>query len=296
MIPHNPGWSWEMRADAIWTASPEGKAGGIIRYVERARPLARVRDIVKTFEQDPRFRVVRISAPERIVTKEGEYGAVVTVDGLLLEAPVQRTVAMVFLDDFYSLIDGLALQADHYVRIADQVRNLALNDTHGLGPMRRRRFYYVPPAGWRGVAGLLYAFWFPEDYPGNATKLTVLPAIPVPPGSSSYIDDIATEQLGFGPFELEISSEAATPVVTPSRIPGSHWDALGSVGRRALYRDVLILEDGRFAYPLVLESPPDRREENLALLRRVTDSIESLPQVGQVVNEASQKNMDYWAE
>jgi hypothetical protein len=286
-----------MRADAIWTAPPEGKAGGIIRYVERARPLARIRDVVKTFEQDPRFRVVRIGAPERIVTKEGEYGAVVTVDGLLLEAPVQRTVAMVFLDDFYSLIDGLALQADHYVRIADQVRNLALNDVHGQGPLRRRHFYYVPPAGWSGVAGSLYAFWFPEDHPGNATKLTVLPAIPVLQGSSSYIDDIAKEQLGFGPgFALEISSEAATPIVTANKIPGSQWDGLGTVAGKVLYRDVHILEDGRFAYPVVLESPPDRREENLVILRRVTESIESVPQVGQMVNLESEKNMDYWAE
>jgi hypothetical protein len=296
MIPHTPGWSWELRSDAIWTAPPEGKGAGVIRYIERARPLTRIRDVVKTFERDGRFRVVRTSTPERIITREGEYGALVTVDGLLLEAPVQRTVATVFLDDFYSLIDGLALHADHYVRVADQVRNLALNDAHWLSPLRRRRFYYVPPAGWAGVAGLLHAFWFPQDHPANASKLTVLPAFPVPPGSPSFIDDVAKDQLAFGDsFALETNSEA-TPIVTAGRIPGSQWDGLGTAGGKVRYRDVHILEDGRFAYPLILESPPERRDENLVLLRKVTESIESLPQVGQAVTQASQKSMDYWVE
>jgi hypothetical protein len=296
MIPHTPGWSWQLRHDAIWTAPPEGKAAGIIRYIERARPLARVRDVVKTLERDHRFRIVRTSQPERVITREGEYGAIVTVDGLLLEAPVQRTVAMVFLDDYYSLIDGLSLQTAHNVRVADQVRNLALNDAHWLGTLRRRRFYYVPPPGWEGVAGLLHAFWFPRDYPANPSMLRVLPALPVYRGSQGFIEDLAYDQLASGPgFALETKSEAR-PIVTASRIPGSAWDGLGTQGGAASYRDISILEDGQFAYAVTLESPPERREDNLVLLRKVIESIESIPTVGQVVTQESEKSMGHWVE
>jgi hypothetical protein len=296
MIPNTPGWSWELRHDGIVTAPPEGKSVGFVRYVERRRPIHRMREVVKTLEQDPRFRITQVSRPERLITDEGEYGALVTVDGLLLEAPVQHTVACVFLDDFYSMIDGVALRPDQNARFADQVRNLALNDVHWAGALRRRRFYYVPPKGWGGVASLLHAFWFPVDYPANASRLSVLPAIPVPQGTPGFIDLIAKEELGMGPdFAIESMSQA-TPLVTKSRLGGSSWDGVGTASGGVRYRDVHVLEDGRFAYTVVLESPRERRDENLLFMRAVTESIESIPHIGQVVSQESEKNMGHWAE
>jgi hypothetical protein len=112
MIPSPPGWSWEIRHDGIMTAPPEGKSSGYVRYVERRRPIVRIPEALKHLEGDGRFRITRIGKPERFITDEGEYAAIVTVDGLLLEAPVQRTVAFVYLDDHYAVIDGLALRPE----------------------------------------------------------------------------------------------------------------------------------------------------------------------------------------
>ena len=90
-------------------------------------------DLVTDFERDRRFRITRVGAPERLTTNEGEPAALVTIDGLLLEAPVQRTVGYVITDDFYSRVDGLALQADAVGLMARIVRTLTQNDTFALG-------------------------------------------------------------------------------------------------------------------------------------------------------------------
>jgi len=114
MIPRPAGWSWEARGELVLAAPADGKSVGYVTYVERRRPLARVSAVVAELERDFRFRMTRVGVPERLVTAEGEYGAVVTVDGLLLEAPVQHTLGFVFMDDSFSVIDGLALHPGHF--------------------------------------------------------------------------------------------------------------------------------------------------------------------------------------
>jgi hypothetical protein len=268
---------------------------GFIRYSERRRPILRVRELVKGLELDPRFLITAVGAPERLVTDEGEYAALVTVDGLLLEAPVRRTMAYVFLDDCYSVIDGLALRAEEQERFAQQVRLLALHDAHLQGELRRRRFVYQAPRGWSGVASFLHAYWFPEDYPRDRSNLTVAPAIPVPRGSMGFTEMLAQHAILRPGFAVD-SVEEPTALANPNKLNGSAWEALGRFDGALGFRDVHILDDGRFAYAVVLESPRDRRDANLALLRAVTDSVEPIPHPGRSVSADSRESVDHWAE
>ena len=296
MIPRPAGWSWEARGDHLVTAPPEGKAAGFITYVERRRPLARISAVVAELEIDRRFRVTRAAKPERVATAEGEPGGIVTVDGLLLEAPVRHIIGFVFMDDSFSVIDGLALRAEQFDRFENQVRNLVLNDYHMAGELRRRRYYYAPPRGWQGVPKFLHTFWFAPDYPANRSRLTVIPAIPVPPGSKDYIDAIAAYQMPDSEgFALDSMSDAR-PLHTSKNLSGSSWEGMGRMARGIGYRDIQVLTDGRFAYPVVLESPRDRRDENLVLLRALVDSIEAIRRAGDVTREESKASMGHWAE
>lgn len=296
MIARPAGWSWEARGDHLVTAPPEGKAAGFVRYTERRRPLVRIRAVVAELEADRRFRITRCGRPERVATAEGEHGGIVTVDGLLLEAPVRHIIGFVFMDDCFSVIDGLALRADQFDRFENQVRNLVLNDYHMAGELRRRRYYYAPPRNWQGVAKFLHTFWFAPDYPANRSCLIVIPAMPVPPGSKEFIDAIAASQMPESEgFVLDSMSEAQ-PLHTGNNLSGSTWEGMGRLGRGIGYRDIHVPTDGRFAYPVVLESPRERHDENLVMLRALVDSIEAIGRAGDVTREQSKASMGHWAE
>lgn len=296
MIPRPPGWSWYARGEVIIAAPPEGKSSGFITYLERRRPIVRVSTVIAELEHDFRFRITRARKAERIVTAEGEYGAVAVVDGLLLEAPVQHTLGFVFMDDSFSAIDGVALHPEHFGRFENQVRHLAMNDFHMAGEFRRRRFFYQPPVGWDATAKFLHTFWYAPDYPLNRSKLTVIPAIPVPQGTKDYIDAIAAFQMPDSEgFSLDSMSEAR-PLHTKNRLSGSQWEGLGRMGRAIGYRDIHVLDDGRYAYPVILESPREKHDENLVLLRALVDSIEPIPHPGDVLSLESKASMGHWAE
>ncbi len=296
MIPRPAGWSWEARGAALVTAPPEGKAAGFIMYVERRRPLVRISAVVAELEADRRFRITRAGKPERAANGEGEHAGIVIVDGLLLEAPVRHVIGFVFMDDWFSVIDGLALRADQFDRFENQVRNLILNDYHMAGELRRRRFYYAPPRGWQGIAKFLHTFWFAPDYPANGSRITVIPAMPVPPGSKDYIDAIAANQMPDSEgFSLDSMSEAR-PLQTGNKLSGSTWEGMGRLGRGIGYRDIHVLADDRFAYPVILESPRERHDQNLVILRALVDSIEPIRRAGDVTREESKASMGHWAE
>jgi hypothetical protein len=296
VIPSLDGWSWEHRADCLLTVPPEGKAAGYVRYTECLRPLVRAREAVRTLEEDRRFRVTSIGQPERLITNEGEYAAIVTVEGLLLELPVEHTIGLVFLDDYYARIDGLALRQDERTRMARGVRLLALNDAHGLGERRRRRFLYAPPTGWTGIASSLHAYWYPVDYPKNPSSVTIFPAVPVPPGSQGFGETVARSQAGRSPgFTIDSVGEP-TALVTRRSLSGSRWEVLGQVDGQLRFRDLHVLDDRRFVYTVILESPRERRDENLLMLRALLDSVEPIPHPGEVLSAESRESMTHWAE
>jgi hypothetical protein len=255
MIPIPAGWRAARVEDSLLIEAPEGA----IRYVERARPLRRVVDLVREHRAPAGFVATRMHPPERLVTAEGEYGAFVVVEGRIGERPVDRVFAFVFGDDCYARLAGLCLEPSARERFRATVRALACADAHMLGA-RRRRFLYAPPPGWQGVLDGFVATWCPTSQPGR-TRILVGAAAPAAPGLR---DDLVRAALGGPP-------PAARAV--PGRLAGLRWTVRRPDGGA---RTFVLLEDERYLYPLRLES------ELLALdahetFARVIGSVEPLP-------------------
>jgi hypothetical protein len=297
MIDALPGWSWERRGESTILAPTEDRGAGRIHYLERNRPLRRVSDLVTEFEKDWRFRITQVGQPERLTTNEGEPAVIVTIDGLLLEAPVQRTVGYVVTDDFYSRIDGLAFQSEAYGRIARTVRTLTQTDTFALGYVRRRRFYYEPPSGWHGLASTtLHTYFYPIDYPRNRSTITVAPAYPMPTGTPEFLKVIPDLQIEPGSvFVIEQKTETGS-VKNRHSLTGISWEISGRYSTTEVLRDVVVLEDARFIYAVYLESPREHRERNMAILTAIIDSIEPVPRQGEAKQKEGRESLDHWAE
>ena len=265
MIDPIPGWVCDFRQSGLILIPPEGPGRGAIRYHEQRRPLRRIGDVVAGLTTPDAYEHGAVGPVERFQTVEGEHAALVTIAGRVEDRAVERTVGMVVTGDAYSLTVGLALEPDEFPRFRAHVRELVERDTFMLG-VRRRCFVYAPPPGWHAIRPTaLHVKWLPVDYPRDRAALDVYPALPVPDGERSFAE--AFVRLHAHGAEVD----ACDPVSTPW-LSGGMW----RVPSGELEQHVVVLEDDRYIYPVVLELPADRRDE-LETLRRVIDSIEPLP-------------------
>jgi hypothetical protein len=265
-----PGWRAEIRQSGLILVPPEGDEVGAIRYVEQNRPLAKIGDIVASLPTPASYAIDDISAVDRFATVEGEHAAVVTASGTLAGHPVERTIGVVFADDFYSMTIGLARRPDEFARFRATIRELVENDTFMFG-VRRRRFVHAPPSDWHGFfVGSMHTNWLPLDYPRNSATLTIYPALPVHEGESDHAAAFVRQQVQ----SIDDGDLAYCGVATAASGLSGVWYqvVVGDV-----VRDFVVLEDGRYIYPLALDTGPDQRADNLAVLWRVVDSIERVP-------------------
>ena len=110
MIPAVRGWATEALPHGILMTHPGGKQVATIAYRERARPLLPVGPLLhNVLARTPRWVTERVGPVERLVTHDGEHGALVTVTGTQDGAPAHRDFGFVFGDDFFSSVGGLCL-------------------------------------------------------------------------------------------------------------------------------------------------------------------------------------------
>lgn len=276
MIPLVPGWSMVARNGGLTLTPKEGASFGAIRYEERLRPLQPVAALLSAAQaRDPRFRISRSRVPELLTTHEGEYAALVVVDGVLdgLATPVQRTIGYVFGDDFYARIAGLALRPDQFARFEDQVRKLVIADSHYLG-LRRRRFLFTPPAGYFGVErSVLHAYYYSPGYPHDPTVICVYPAIPLSMWQSNDLPRHLRPIQGLSVHESTGPFPCKTATLT-----GDSWDLHGTNDDRlAITRRIVVLHDDRYAYPLSLDALTGQADDAVAHFSAVVDSVQRLP-------------------
>jgi hypothetical protein len=276
MIPLVPGWSVVARNGGLTLSPKEGAACGAIRYEERLRPLLPVATLLSIAQaRDPRFSVTRARPPELLTTHEGEYAALVVLDGVLAghATPVQRSIGYVFGDDWYARTAGLALRPDQFARFEDQVRKLVIADSHYLG-LRRRRFLFAPPAGYYGVERtLLHAYYYAPAYPRDPAVICVYPAIPL---SMWQADDLPRQ---LRPIHGLTVQDVAGPFPRKTAtLAGESWDLQGTRdGHQPLRRTIVVLHDDRYAYPLSLDVQPGQAEAHVARFAAVVDSVQRLP-------------------
>ena len=266
MIEPIPGWSCELRAGGVLLVPPEGPAAGTLRYLERVRPLRRMVDVLRAYGD----RVV--SPIEHLATVEGEHAAFAVVDG----EHGELAIGAVFADDFYSLLVGPG-------RFREVVRDRIRRDTHMLGA-RRRRFVHGRPAGWQGFfAGPMHVHWIPLDFPRNGSSLSVFPALPAAGSSTDLAESLVEHHAAGRPIgEPE-------PITSAAGLSGRWWLVDGG----ETLDDVVVLEDERYAYPLLLKSPLAQHGDNVDLLRRVVDSVEPIPG-GSATAALVAASFDHW--
>lgn len=278
MIPQVPGWSMVARNGGYTLTPPEGPTCGAIRYEERLRPVLPIAALLAAAQaRDPRFRVTRQRPPELLTTQEGEYAALVLLEGRLdgLATPVQRAIGYVFGDDFYARTAGLALRADQFARFEDQVRKLVLADTHYLG-VRRRRFLFSPPPGYFGVErSLLHAYYYATDYPHDPAVICVYPAIPLAMWQAADLPRHVRPIHG-----LSVESSAGPFPRKTAALAGEAWELRGKGDdRQATVRTLVVLHDDRYAYPLSLDVMPAHAAspEHMVRFNAVVESVQRIP-------------------
>ncbi len=275
-------WTVVPEAGMLELVHPEGRAIGLVHYRERMRPLARLGVLVREYlALNREFTTTAPYAAERLVTREGEHAALVTLRGTEDGAPAQRDLGFVFGDDFFASLTGQSTIEARFDELTATVRDLVTSDSHGLG-VRRRRFEYTPPVDWEPIVEGFVTDWYPPGFPNDPVILTVRPANP---RTLEPLEMIAAmmQELGRSSYHVEIES-GPTPVAPSADLHGAIVTLrLARAGDRELIKQVAVVRDARFAYSLeVTARSVDQLEAHPRMLEHVVESIRPVPQARSV--------------
>lgn len=164
---------------------PDGPDAGIVTIHERQRPALGLEGMVSLCLDRLRGEGTTdlvVHSPAPITTREGEYGAVVTITGVRSGLRVEHTLGVIDGDDFHTLVHARSSSAAHQAAVRAVARQIAIDLPLGLGALRYRRFRYDPPDDWEGREHGLLTKWTPHresaEAPSEAT-IVVLPARPL---------------------------------------------------------------------------------------------------------------------
>ncbi len=244
-IPSNPSaWHLVTGADGITLVPPSGIADGVVRIRDVQRPLQTAVEIVERVNTPP----LASGAIESLITNEGEYAAFCVQRGAIDRQRVARFTGIVFGDDAYTLIVGLTT-----ARLAELfepvVRTCVTRTSLGLGHRRQRRYRYAPPAAWTETQWGLASRWSAAD----STELVVHPA------------QLAST-------DLVLEAVRARHRIALDEEPAPRGPCLARAWRGEGL-SLVILDDGRFRYPVELRGDDTHRET----LARVVASIRLVP-------------------
>jgi len=270
-----PNWRAKFYADGIGLFPPEGRSRGGVRIRDRRRPLHAAKDLVDDLMVEMNLPGLSRSPIERITTAEGEYAALVTIFGTN-GASFERNLGFIFGDDFYTQIDAITTVASDLPFFRKATRELAFYYSIGLGELRRRRYYYEPPAGWMGYPRGLITEWCPPGFPNHKASISAFPARPVVETPAGLLDRTLHELNWFGFRRTQV--DEAAPIFNRHKLAGLIWRAAGTYEDGPLiHHDIAAFQDDRFYYVARLESTPPRLEEDRNTFQLVVDSIEPLP-------------------
>ncbi len=296
MILCPPTFTQTLEAGRRTFIPPQGAQGGVIHYVERVRPVRRFRTIVKQqLAQDARFAKALVSAPEPILTVEGEYAALAMARATYEGNLITRHIGAVYGDDFLNVIDAVAESPQLADWFGQLTRYLVYHCQLGLG-VRSRRYYYQPPAGWSPRAEGLSCTWYPREFPRSAVALIVPPAMP----REGTVDQVWTSLLQSSHqlnFVIE-QTDGPEPFTSEHGLHGKTWCLSGRLPEAPQsFRDLVILADERYQYALMLESgATDSRERCRAILPAVARSIRPIPTPQQPVVTGKPASFSFLAD
>lgn len=257
-------------------------------YRERQGPLRSLSTLVEeTLAADPGFTFTSAAPAERLVTAEGEYGAVVDVLGTLGDAgdedgdapQVQRSVGAVFGEDFSTWLDVVCVKPELFDEAQSLARQLLTGEKLCLG-IRRRRFFFTPPSGWHSQADGLIVRFYPPAYPKESAVVTVWPAQPLASAGLGWHEQVLRGVLH--PTEPDADAELGDG---PHRLTSSHglaglWSRVRvtAPGGQRRRRTVATFQDRLYGYALTCESPESvAAERQHQVLLAVANSVQPIP-------------------
>lgn len=262
--------------DDIVIAPPEGRDHGTIVVRERVRPLTSLRGAPAASLSE------LIGDAVRVTTAEGELAAV--------HDDERGTRAVIWGDAEQTEITGVAGAAAARGAIATVVRELVHHLPLGLGSDRTRRYWYRPPAGWRGVASGLVTDWHAPD---GAASLKVLPARRVErPKIALAVEQFLHDDAFFG---FTLTPPITQDPITLGSLRGIRGEAVGERAGRARSYVTVAVEDARYLYAIRLacDGPSAGYEPMLA---GVLASIEPIAEIhAPAVDQAAvAETMAHW--
>lgn len=279
MIPTPHGWTRVWLPDRLVLQPPDGADVGLIGYRERVWPLESVAAIITgLLARHPEFVAAR-ERSERLVTAEGEYAALVTIDGAIAERPARRVVGLVLFEDCYALVTAVVHDPAQFDAWYAQVRDLVILDAQRRG-VRRRPFVHVPPPAWIARARGFITDWRPPG--AEDVALTVWPAIPRLEGEDAVgvADGMLAQDTAVG-FVLDYRGQP-DPFASAHGLNGKCWEVAGRFGAQPrVFHDVVVFEDPRYLYPLRLECrDPAQRADARQAMFAVARSAQPIPEPG----------------
>jgi hypothetical protein len=295
-LPDLRGWTRRFLADGV-ILYPRDPATAAVRIQERLSPLRSIDDILEgvTIGMSGRLTDIVPGPVERLVTGEGEHAAFVSIAARSAEGSVERSLAVVFGDDWYLKISGTAMVPDVFETTREITRMICEQASLGLGAVRERRFLYTAPPNWIADTRQfgLATSWRPRGHVDPRVAIHVQPAKPLALSGAPLVLDKLRQASLLDAFvrERQLPTEN---VSSDLGLEGVCARIVGTVAGERLYVANAILTDARFRYPLRLESGVSGLEEHLVIFNAVIASVQPIP--GPRAPPAPPGMLDHWVE
>jgi hypothetical protein len=167
----------------------------------------------------------------------------------------------------------------------------------GLGSLRRRRYEYLPPVGWKPLAKRHSVRWLPPDFPKNPSSITVFDAKPASTAPSLVLERNLIEAVQ---HDLsDVVDRTIYEAYTENGLKGAYELVRGKTrdGADGVILRCTLTDAQRYAYNVRLEAcephARDAAKEYDALIRTIMPVPR--PSEGDV-HEETQKSTLQWIE
>ena len=282
------GWRWHRQDLGVVLYSRDG-SNSTIRIRSRQAPLIPPPSVISTLVDELQIADSKLSPYEGFVTVEGEFGTLVGVSGVANGLHVELCVAILFGDDWYTTIEGVA-SPPQITSVRATVHELAQMYSLGLGAIRRRRYRYMPPAGWVCRTRGLIDEW---HLPGSSASISVFPSRPLVETAAGAVDR-ALHELVLGDFVATSDREA--PLETAQFETGLARFVVGQSAGKPVHHDVAVLQDDRYYYVSRLQTPAETLSATRAIFSALVETIEPLPRPQPAVAAVDPALSAVWAD
>jgi hypothetical protein len=290
------GWHVDFRtAETTICAPPGGRTLAWAEIRERESPLRAFHQLVAQRAEALRAEGVSalsVERAQRLITSEGELGAITTISGVLGSEPIEHGLAVVYAEATQMTVDGRAARADQRTAVRAVVHELATHVPVGGGE-RLRRFWYLPPDEWQGVPRGLVTDWYPPDYPRDSASIKVMPARPLrQPVAVAEIESFLHD----APFADFAPEQPVRGNAEVGGLRGAIVRVAGRFGggpRRMLV--TAALADEHYLYRLRLDTGEERAAEREQLFRDMVKTAAALPQPRSTVTLGTADAFSHWA-